>query len=148
MDNNEELQELNLDDILSEFHDQSGVEPEAVEMDEELSQLLGELPGGESMQAVAQQAEKAPDAEPTAGTEKTQRLETLEQMHPELMGGRTDPAAGCGGDSGENSGKAPREGTGRLRCGLHRGCTHSLRSPFPSAGVEEKAGGRPRKALL
>ena len=103
MDNKEELQELNLDDILSEFHDQSGAEPETVELGEELTHLLEELPSVESMQAVAQQAahdaeeaEKALEAriaagfEPAVDTEQTQRLETLEQLHPELMG-NADP---------------------------------------------------------
>ena len=99
MDNKEELQELNLDDILSEFHDQSGEELENVELGEELTHLLEDLPSVESMQAVAQQAaqdaeeaEKALEErlaagfEPAPAAEDTQRLETLEQLHPELMG--------------------------------------------------------------
>ena len=97
MDNKDELQELNLDDILTEFHeDQTSDEAEPVELGEELTHLLEDLPSVESMQAFAQQAaqdvqeaEKALEARLAAVTnEETQRLETLDQLHPELMRGK------------------------------------------------------------
>ena len=65
MDNKEEIQELNLDDILNEFHDQPEGEAESVELGEELNHLLEELPSVESMQAVAEQA--AQDAADQSG---------------------------------------------------------------------------------
>ena len=46
MENKEDLQELSLDDILSEFHDQPQEGDEAVDLGEELNQLLEELPRG------------------------------------------------------------------------------------------------------
>ena len=101
MENKDELQELSLDDILTEFHDESAEDAENVELGEELTQLLEELPSVESMQAVAEQAahdaeeaEKALEAriaagfEPSASGGDTQRLETLDQLHPELSGGK------------------------------------------------------------
>ena len=104
MENKEELQELSLDDILSEFHDQPQEGDEAVDLGEELNQLLEELPTVENLQAAAQQvaqeaeeAEKALEArlaavaEPTVSTDDTQRLETLEQLHPELVKGEPVP---------------------------------------------------------
>ena len=60
MDHKEELQDLNLDDILSEFRDQPQ-EEEGVDLGEELRQLLEELPSVETLQAAAEQA--AHDAE-------------------------------------------------------------------------------------
>lgn len=110
MDNKEEIQELNLDDILSEFHDQPEGEAEPVELGEELNHLLDDLPSVESMQAVAEQAaQEAAEAEKAleerlaagftvplevAAQEQTQRLETLEDLHPELMGGAGPQAQG------------------------------------------------------
>ena len=101
MENKDELQELSLDDILTEFHDQPSEEAEPVELGEELDHLLEDLPSVESMQAVAEQvahdaeeAEKALEARLAAGLESavtgsdTQRLETLDQLHPELDKGR------------------------------------------------------------
>ena len=109
MENKDELQELNLDDILTEFHDEPEDGAEAVELDEELTSLLEDLPSVESMQAVAEQvaqeaqeAEVALEARIAAGLEaavsqqETQRLETLDQLHPELMNGvvqSEDPSA-------------------------------------------------------
>ena len=100
MENKDELQELNLDDILTEFHDEPEEGTEEVELGEELAHLLEELPSVESMQAVAEQvaqeaqeAEVALEARIAAGLEAavsqkdTQRLETLDQLHPELMNG-------------------------------------------------------------
>ena len=100
MENKDELQELNLDDILTEFHDEPEEGAEALELDEELTSLLEDLPSVESMQAVAEQvaqeaqeAEVALEARIAAGLEAavsqqdTQRLETLDQLHPELMKG-------------------------------------------------------------
>ena len=40
MENKDELQELNLDDILTEFHDEPEEGAEVVELDEELTSLL------------------------------------------------------------------------------------------------------------
>ena len=100
MENKDELQELNLDDILTEFHVEPEEGAEVVELDEELTSLLEDLPSVESMQAVAEQvaqeaqeAEVALEARIAAGLEaavsqqETQRLETLDQLHPELMNG-------------------------------------------------------------
>ena len=100
MENKDEIQELNLDDILTEFHDEPEEGSEIVELGEELASLLEDLPSVESMQAVAEQvaqeaqeAEKALDAriaaglEAAANSEPTQRLETLDQLHPDLMVG-------------------------------------------------------------
>lgn len=101
MENKDELQELSLDDILTEFHDQIPDDTESVELGEELTHLLEELPSVESLQAIAEQAahdaeeaEKALDARLAAGldaavsAEDTQRLETLDQLHPELIHGK------------------------------------------------------------
>ena len=108
MENKDELQELSLDDILTEFHDAPGEGMENVDLGEELTHLLEELPSVEAIQAVAEQvaqeaeeAEKALDERIAAGlenavmAEETQRLETLDQLHPELMGGKLpqDPDA-------------------------------------------------------
>lgn len=107
MDNKEEIQELNLDDILNEFHDQPEGEAESVELGEELNHLLEELPSVESMQAVAEQAaQDAAEAEkvleerlaagftvpmePVPQAEAPQ-LETLEDVHAELMGSTPAP---------------------------------------------------------
>ena len=106
MENKDELQELSLDDILTEFHDEPGEGSETVELGEELTHLLEDLPSVESLQAVAEQvaqeaeeAEKALEARIAAGlenaasAEETQRLETLEQLHPELMKGNVEQVA-------------------------------------------------------
>ena len=64
MENKEELQELSMDYILSEFHDQPQEGDEAVDLGEELNQLLEELPTVENLQAAAQQvAQEAEEAE-------------------------------------------------------------------------------------
>ena len=64
MENKDELQELNLDDILTEVHDEPEEGVEALELDEELTSLLEDLPSVESMQAVAEQvAQEAQEAE-------------------------------------------------------------------------------------
>ncbi|MBQ3503344.1 MAG: hypothetical protein IJA75_01415 [Oscillospiraceae bacterium] len=107
MDNKEEIQELNLDDILNEFHDQPEGEAESVELGEELNHLLEELPSVESMQAVAEQAaqdaaeaEKVLEERLAAGftvpmepvpQEENPQLETLEDVHAELMGSTPAP---------------------------------------------------------
>ena len=104
MENKDELQELNLDDILTEFHDQPAEGTENVELGEELTHLLEELPDVEAMQAFAEQAaqdaeeaEKALEERIAAGLEaavseaETQRIETLDQLHPELMKGKVEP---------------------------------------------------------
>ncbi len=103
MDNKEEIQELSLDDILNEFHDQPGEPEENVEMGEELNELLSGLPSPEDLQAAAEKvAQEAQEAEraleerlaaaeipviPAVSEEPTMRLETLEELHPELSGG-------------------------------------------------------------
>ena len=100
MENKDELQELNLDDILTEFHDQPAEGAENVELGEELTNLLEDLPNVESMQAFAekaaqeaQEAEKAMEERIAAVSDaETQRLETLDQLHPELMNGKAAPA--------------------------------------------------------
>lgn len=101
MENKDELQELNLDDILTEFHDQPAEGAENVELGEELTNLLEDLPNVESMQAFAekaaqdaQEAEKAMEERLTAAVSEaeTQRIETLDQLHPELMKGNVQPA--------------------------------------------------------
>ena len=132
MDNKDELQELNLDDILTEFHDQPQEGAENVELGEELAQLLEDLPSVESMQAIAEQAahdaeeaEKALDArlaaaETNPGSEPTQRLETLEELHPELMKGPLpDPDSQTqrvvvpeAQEAAPSEGEAPRENGG------------------------------------
>ncbi len=98
MDNQEEIQELSLDDILNEFHDQSEAPSEDVEMGEELNALLSGLSSPEELQAVAQKAaedaleaekalqERMAAAEAPVSEEATLRLETLEELHPELSG--------------------------------------------------------------
>ena len=101
MENKDELQELNLDDILTEFHDQPAEGTENVELGEELTHLLEELPDVEAMQAFAEKAaeetEKALEERIAAGLEaaisdaETQRIETLDQLHPELMKGKVEP---------------------------------------------------------
>ena len=95
MENKEEIQELSLDDILTEFQDQPQEGAENVELGEELTNLLEALPSAEEMRSTAEQAaqdaaeaEKALEARlaateiPTVSTEPTQRLETLDALHP------------------------------------------------------------------
>ena len=97
MENKEEIQELSLDDILTEFQDQPQEGAENVELGEELTNLLEALPSAEEMRSTAEQAaleaaeaEKALEARlaateiPTVSTEPTQRLETLDELHPNL----------------------------------------------------------------
>ena len=96
MENKDELQELSLDDILTEFHDQPQEGLENVELGEELTNLLEALPTVEQMRSTAEQAaqdaaeaEKALEARLAAteiptGAEPTQRLETLDELHPDL----------------------------------------------------------------
>ena len=100
MENKDELQELSLDEILTEFHDQPSEGAENVELGEELTHLLEALPDVEAMQAFAekaaqeaQEAEKAMEERIAAVSDaETQRLETLDQLHPELMNGKAAPA--------------------------------------------------------
>ena len=97
MENKEEIQELSLDDILTEFQDQPQEGAENVELGEELTSLLEALPSAEELRSTAEQAaqdaaeaEKALEARlaateiPTVSTEPTQRLETLDELHPNL----------------------------------------------------------------
>ena len=96
MENKEEIQELSLDDILTEFHDQPQEGAENVELGEELTSLLEALPSAEELRSTAEQAaqdaaeaEKALEArlaatELPATLEPTQRLETLDELHPNL----------------------------------------------------------------
>ena len=96
MENKEEIQELSLDDILTEFHDQPQEGAENVELGEELTSLLEALPSAEELRSTAEQAaqdaaeaEKALEARLAATElpvtpEPTQRLETLDELHPNL----------------------------------------------------------------
>ena len=102
MENKDEIQELSLDDILTEFQDGTQEEAENVELGEELTSLLETLPSVEQMRSTAEQAaqdaaeaEKALEARLAATeipvtSEPTQRLETLDELHPNL--GRIAPA--------------------------------------------------------
>ena len=56
MENKDEIQELSLDDILTEFQDQPPEGLENVELGEELTSLLENLPTAEQMRSTAEQS--------------------------------------------------------------------------------------------
>ena len=72
MENKDEIQELSLDDILTEFQEGTQEEAENVELGEELTSLLETLPSVEQMRSTAEQA-----AQDAAEAEKALEGQTL-----------------------------------------------------------------------